>query len=60
MPETLQVPETLRVRAPISDAPDLGPMFETMHARHDPAAHDQAVLINTPFFCDYVNFGDLI
>lgn len=52
--------ETLKVRAPITDPGEGGPRFESMHARHDPAAADQAVLVNAPFFCDYLNFGDLV
>lgn len=52
--------ETLKVRAPISDPADVGPRFETMHARIDPAADDQAVVINTPFFVDYLNYGDIV
>lgn len=58
--EAPQQEDTLRVRAPISDPEPGGLQFETMHARKDPAADDQAVLVNAPFFCDYVNYGDLI
>jgi Domain of unknown function (DUF4265) len=61
-PSSSRRDETLRVRAPISDPPPKGegPQFETMHALSDPAAEDQAVLVNAPAFCDYLNYGDLV
>jgi hypothetical protein len=52
--------QTLRVRAPISDAPSQGPQFETMHAVADPAAADQAILTNAPAFFNYANYGDVV
>jgi hypothetical protein len=33
---------------------------ETMHARPDPAADDQAILINTPLYVDNLNYADVV
>jgi Domain of unknown function (DUF4265) len=51
-------PETLRVRAPAEA--DLPIKSETMHARPDPADPHQAVLVNAPFYVDWLNYGDLV
>lgn len=51
--------QTLRIRAPI-DEPGSAVTSEVMHAAQDPAAKDQAVVLNTPFWVDGLNFGDIV
>jgi hypothetical protein len=51
--------ETIRVAAPVGD-PDLPICSEVMHALPDPAHGDQAVLVNTPFLVDELNYGDIV
>lgn len=51
---------SLKVKAPIPHPGDRGPTVEHLHAQVDPAAENQAILHNTPFFVDYLNFGDIV
>jgi hypothetical protein len=51
--------EEIRVRAPV-DEPGTRIRSEIMSAAPDPAASDQAVLLNAPFWIDGLNFGDLV
>src|SRR5829696_5195455 len=51
--------QSLKVFAPISDPPG-SLQFEHMHASQDSAVDDQAVLLNAPFWVDWLNFGDLV
>lgn len=48
----------IRVRGPIHE-PGVG-QSECMSAAPDPVSADQAVLLNTPFFVEGLNYGDLI
>lgn len=52
--------ETLTVIAPITRPVEGGMRWESMPARPDPAADDQAILVAAPALCDYVNFGDVV
>lgn len=51
--------ETIRAAAPVGD-PELPICSEVMHALPDPSNADQAVLVNTPFLVDELNYGDIV
>lgn len=51
--------ETLRVAAPIDEL-GLPVCSEVMYALPDPAAPDQAIVVNVPVLIDELNFGDLV
>ena len=55
----IQEMETIRVAAPVGD-PELPICSEVMYALPDPAHADQAVLVNTPFLVDELNYGDIV
>ncbi len=57
MDEINEAPATIRVRAPIHEA---GLGTECMSAAPDPKSDDQAVLLNTPFWVDDLNYGDIV
>jgi hypothetical protein len=57
MDEIDEAAGTIRVRAPIHEA---GLGTECMSAAPDPVSEDQAILLNTPFWVDSLNYGDVV